>query len=132
MLAQLSRYLGVQVVAYGIDMGVFLLLTALLSTGPLWANVAAKIAAGAFAFVAHRRVTFRTHGQTGSMTELLKYSLLLAANVPASSGLLWLLLPVLQPPALAKLVADVGCVALTFLLSRYVVFRRADKPHAAP
>ena len=131
MLRQFSRYLGVQVVAYGIDMGVFLLLTGLLATGPLWANVAAKIAAGAFAFVAHRRITFQTHGQPGSMAELLKYSLLLAANVPASSGLLWLLLPYLHPPALAKLAADVGCVALTFLLSRYVVFRRVEKPHAS-
>jgi putative flippase GtrA len=126
MLRQFSRYLAVQVFAYGIDMGTFVLLTQALSVGPLWANVVAKIAAGAFAFVVHRRVTFQTHGQPGTMGQLGKYALLLAANVPLSSGVLWLLLPLLHPPVLAKFVADAGCVLLTFLLSRYLVFKPAS------
>jgi len=119
-----SRYVGVQLLAYVIDMGSFLLGVA-LGLGPVWANVPAKLLAGAFAFVAHRRVTFRVHGQAGAGSQLLRYGLLLALNVPLSSGLLALLLPWIGPPALAKLVADVICVALTFVASRYLVFRAA-------
>lgn len=123
MIRTFGRYLGVQVIAYGIDMGGFLLLNALL--GPLSANVLSKITAGIFAFVAHRRVTFKVHGHSDGRTQLLKYALLLALNIPVSSGLLALLLPWLAPPnALAKLVSDAACIGLTFVLSRYLVFTR--------
>ena len=123
MMRTFSRYVGVQVIAYGIDMGGFLLLNTLL--GPLSANVLSKIVAGIFAFVAHRRVTFRVHGLSDGRTQLLKYALLLALNIPVSSGLLALLLPWLAPPdALAKLVSDIACVGLTFILSRHLVFTR--------
>jgi len=120
MIRTFSRYLGVQVVAYGIDMGGFLLLSIVL--GPLTANVLSKIAAGIFAFIAHRRITFKVHGRGDGRKQLLKYALLLGLNIPLSSGLLALLLPWIAPAALAKLAGDVACVGLTFVLSRYVVF----------
>lgn len=120
MIGMFSRYLGVQVVAYVIDMGGFLLMNALL--GPLAANVVSKIAAGIFAFIAHRRVTFKVHGHGSQHAQLLKYAFLLALNIPLSSSLLALLLPWIAPNALAKLVSDVACVGLTFAVSRYLVF----------
>lgn len=120
MIRMFGRYLGVQIVAYCIDMGGFLLLDHL--TGPLAANALSKIAAGIFAFIAHRRVTFKVHGVSDGRKQLIKYVLLLALNIPLSSGLLALLLPWLAPVALAKFVSDVGCVGVTFLLSRYLVF----------
>lgn len=122
MLGQFSRYIGVQLVAYAIDMGVFLALANGAGLPPLTANVGAKLAAGAFAFVVHRRVTFRTHGQGGTFAQLGKYALLLAANVPLSSLLLWALLPWVASAVLAKFLADAACVLLTFGLSRHVVF----------
>lgn len=122
MIRTLSRYIGVQLVAYGIDMGGFLLLDMFLE--PLPSNVLSKIAAGIFAFIAHRRITFKVHGHSDSRFQLLKYALLLALNIPVSSGLLVLLLPWITPAALAKLVSDVACVGFTFALSRYLVFTR--------
>jgi putative flippase GtrA len=122
MIRVFSRYLGVQVVAYGIDMGGFLLLS--IVWPPLPANVASKIAAGIFAFIAHRRITFKVHGDGDGHKQLLKYALLLGLNIPLSSGLLAVLLHWISPAALAKLISDVACVGLTFLLSRHFVFTR--------
>lgn len=122
MIRVFSRYVGVQVLAYGIDMGGFLLLV-WLGLGPVWANVPAKIAAGAFAFLAHRHLTFAVHGRGGAGGQALRYALLLALNVPLASAVLALLLPWIAPPAAAKFVADVICVLLTFLASRHFVFR---------
>lgn len=122
MLAIFSRYLAVQIAAYGIDMGSFLLATGAFGWSALSSNVVAKLLAGAFAFVAHRRITFRVHGKGGGRAQLFKYATLLALNVPLSSGALALLLPWFELEALAKFVADVLCVGITFFLSRHVVF----------
>jgi putative flippase GtrA len=129
MLRQFTRYVGVQLVAYAIDMGVFLALG--LALTPLWANVGGKLAAGGFAFVVHRRLTFAGHVHGPPGPQLLRYALLLAANVPLSSLLLWLLMPLVQPVVLAKIGADVASVALTFVLSRQLVFRAA-RPSGDP
>jgi putative flippase GtrA len=123
VIAVFSRYVAVQIVAYGIDMGVFLLLASGLALHPLAANVVAKLLAGAFAFVVHRRLTFAVHGKGGGRAQLVKYAALLALNIPAASVVLALLLPWVQPAAAAKFLADVLCVAVTFLASRYLVFR---------
>lgn len=118
-----ARYLAVQVAAYAIDFGVFLLLLG-AGTGPIAANVAAKLGAGAFAFVLHRAFTFRVAGRSGVAGEALRYALLLALNVPLTSGLLALLLLVLPHAPAAKLLADVVGVGVTFLLTRHAVFGR--------
>lgn len=122
MIRILSRYVGVQLLAYVIDMSVFLLGTGVAGLAPLPANVVAKLAAGTFAFIAHRRITFRVHGQRGTAGQAWKYVALLLLNIPMTSAVLALLLPVLAPPALAKFVSDVACMAVTFVLSRYLVF----------
>lgn len=123
MLRAFSRYLLVQVLAYGIDMGGFVLLTWGAGVSPVIANIAGKLAAGAFAFLAHRRFTFGVHLEGGGRAQLLKYSLLLVANIPLSSALLAWLLHWIDSPVAAKFVSDAICVALTFGLSRTLVFR---------
>lgn len=122
MLRVFSRYVLVQVAAYGIDLGGFLFLTGWASIAPLSANVMSKLAAGAFAFIAHRRFTFSAAGKRDGFRQLLKFGLLLALNIPVSSALLLFLMPWITPPALAKFVADVACVGLSFLASRHLVF----------
>lgn len=122
MIRVFGRYIGVQIAAYGIDIGGFVLLHLLI--GPLAANVVAKTFACTFAFVAHRRVTFKAHGHGDGHIQLMKYALLLGLNIPVSSGLLALLLPKLHPAVLAKFASDVMCVGVSFLLSRYFVFTR--------
>lgn len=122
MIGMFSRYLGVQIIAYGVDVGCFLLLCILIN--PVPANVLSKVAAGSFAFFAHRRVTFKVHGHSDGRSQLLKYAALLTLNIPVSSGLLALFLPRLPFAVLAKVVSDTICVGMTFVLSRYVVFTR--------
>lgn len=120
MIAVFGRYLCIQIIAYGIDIGCFLLLCLLID--PVPANIVSKVAAGGFAFVAHRRVTFKVHGYGNGRGQLLKYAALLALNIPVSSGLLALFLTWLPVAVLAKVVSDTICVGMTFVLSRYVVF----------
>ncbi len=118
------RYLAVQLVAYAVDLGVFVLLFEGGFAAPIPANVAAKIAAGALAFAAHRYYTFRIEGSQRVGREALKYGALLALNVPVASGLLAALMQVIASPTAAKIVADVACVFVTFLLTRHGVFGR--------
>lgn len=129
MIKAFGRYVGVQLVAYVVDMGGFLL--ASLVVGPIAANVVAKIAAGVFAFFAHRYFTFGAHKYGDGRVQMLKYSLLLLINVPVASLVLSVLLPRISPPVLAKFVSDVICVGGTFLASRFFAFapsRQAGKP----
>lgn len=127
MVRTFMRYLVVQVLAYGVDMGTFLLASTVFAWRPVAANVLAKILAGAFAFLAHRRITFETHGDGAARSQLLRYVALLALNVPLASGILALLLPLIGSPVVAKVVADCICVGITFLLSRSLVFTAPGK-----
>jgi putative flippase GtrA len=121
-----ARYVAVQLAAYALDMGTFLVLLHGGVAGPVPANVAAKIAAGGFAFFAHRAFTFRLGG-TARAGEAARYAILLALNVPLASVLLAALLQVVPHPVAAKFLSDVVCVGLTFLLTRHAVFGRADR-----
>lgn len=122
MLRVFSRYFAVQLVAYVVDFGSFLLLSYSFGVNAMYANVAGKIAAGAFAFVAHRRVTFGADGHGNARSQLLRYMLVLGINVPVSSAVLALLLRLTVYPAPAKLLADAICIGATFLLSKHLVF----------
>lgn len=116
------RYTTIQLLAYGIDMGLFLIVLQSGLTGPINANVLAKLAAGIFAFVAHRSFTFRVSENTAIRQQAIRYFLLLALNVPVASATLALLLVWIAEPVAAKFIADIVCVALTYGLSKYFIF----------
>ena len=116
------RYVAVQLVAYAIDLGVFVLLFHGAIAGPITANVLAKIAAGTLAFYAHRGYTFRITGTGRIRREAVKYASLLALNVPLASALLALLMLVVPSATVSKIAADVICVGLTFMLTKHGVF----------
>ena len=79
------RYGAIQVMAYALDMGAFLLLIALVDDHPILANIAGKGVAGVFAFFLHRHFTFQsTHGS--SKAQALRYFSLLAINIPVASA----------------------------------------------
>lgn len=122
------RYVAVQIAAYAIDLGVFVLLFHGAVAGPITANVIAKIAAGAFAFCLHRAFTFRVAGAERIRGEALKYALLLALNIPLASGLLALLMLAMPSATVSKIVADVICVGLTFLVTKHGVFGAGTVP----
>ena len=116
------RYILIQIVAYGIDVGVFLIIFKFEVLGPVAANFAGKLVAGAFAFVAHRGFTFQAVRGTSGWRQATRYLALLALNVALASFALMACLPWIEPPALAKLAADLFCVLLTYWLSRRFVF----------
>lgn len=122
MTPTFARYVGVQVAAYAVDMGGF---AVLLATGmqPLAANVIGKVLAGVVAFVLHRRFTFEGARHGSFSSQLWRYALVLMANIPASSAVLAVLLHVIPVPVPAKFVTDVLILAVTYWLSKSVIFR---------
>lgn len=117
-----ARYVAIQLFAYLIDMGGFLLLIHSSWSGPFVANVAGKTAAGLFAFVAHRHFTFQGAHKSGRKAQAVKYFVLLALNMPLSTAVLAVLLMIIEHAALAKGIADGICVLLTYWLSKTFIF----------
>jgi putative flippase GtrA len=116
------RYVAIQLIAYGIDMGVFLVVLYSGISGALMANVIGKIAAGIFAFLSHQRFTFRVADDGRDLKQAVRYSFLLGLNVPISSAILSVMLLLINLPAAAKFISDVICVWLSFWLSKKWVF----------
>lgn len=127
-----ARYVAVQLAAYAVDMGVFLLLFHGALARAVAANLAAKVAAGAFAFVAHRAFTFGVRGRDRIHGQALRYALLLALNVPLATAMLVVVSWLVPDLVLAKVIADVACVGLTFLLVRHGVFGEPRAGSEAP
>jgi putative flippase GtrA len=125
MLRQFGRYIAVQLAAYVLDMGSFLIFLGEFPDHPVWANVGGKLVAGTFAFFAHRKITFALSAKSAP-AEMLKYTLLLLANIPMTSAVLVLLLKFTDNVTTAKFLADVSCVGITFLLAKRLVFTRQD------
>lgn len=121
------RYIAIQLLAYGIDMGLFLTVLKSGLSGPIMANVLAKLAAGIFAFIVHRNFTFRVAESSAIRHQAIRYFVLLALNIPAASAILALLLVWIAEPVAAKFVADIICVALTYALSKHFIFTGQQK-----
>lgn len=117
-----ARYVGVQVVTYGVDMGLFLLLFALAGWGAVAANVVAKVCAGISAYLAHRYFTFAAARDGKHLRQAALYAALWALNVPLATGLLALFLMLDVPAVAAKFVADVFCVGLNYWVSGKFIF----------
>ncbi len=126
------RYVVIQLLAYAIDMGGFLLMLHAGLLAPVAANAVGKIAAGLFAFVAHRHFTFRAGAGADRMRQAVRYFALLALNVPLSSGVLAAVLIWIHQPAAAKVVADALCVLITYWLSKTFIFIRKDQDDMSP
>lgn len=116
------RYVAVQLAAYAIDMGVFFALFAPGLATPAIANLVGKVAAGLFAFFAHRHYTFQVRIPHGRAIAAIKYFTLLAFNAPISSLILMGILTFVANVVLAKVLSDVVSVGLTFALTRWLVF----------
>lgn len=123
---QFVRYLLVQVLAYGLDMGGFVLLFGHFGVEPLIANIVGKILAGVFAFVVHRHFTFEVAEQGTSRQQGVRYFVLLGLNIPLSALVLDVVLRVIPIVVAAKFVADVISVIFTYWLSKRVVFVGGD------
>lgn len=122
------KYVGVQLVAYGVDMGSFLLIMLVFPAHPLLANLMGKILAGIFAFLVHRNFTFALRSEEKEHLQAFKYAALLGLNLPLSSAVMAAVMLVVSPAVIAKFIADVICVALTYWLSKTYVFTARRNP----
>jgi len=116
------RYLLIQVFAYGIDMGTFLFLLHFDLAGPIIANIGSKLAAGSFAFVAHRRYTFNVAESGFAGRQAVRYFIVLVTNVPVASAMLVFILIWVPLPVVAKFLSDIVMVALSYVLSKKFIF----------
>lgn len=122
------KYVGVQLVAYGFDVGSFVLLGIFFGIPPLYSNLIGKIIAGAFAYSAHSLFTFDVSLKERSCARAVKYALLLAINAPLSTAVLALVLLGGRDLVGSKFVADAACVVLTYWLSKRFVFLSDPSP----
>ena len=95
------RYVLVQLIAYCIDLGGFLLLLKAEFEGPIICNVFAKVSAGVFSFVLHRSFTFREEKKLAINHQVIRYFLLLALNIPFSSALFAIALLIISESVIA-------------------------------
>ena len=126
MLTAFLRYNLVQIVAYGIDLGTFTVLAGDTKPSLVLANFVSRVAAGCFAFWAHKHFTFKRSQSQDTKRELGHYAILLFATWPVSSTIL-VLLNSFMPAVAAKIIGDAICVGLSFLATRYVVFSHVPR-----
>ena len=118
-LLTFTRYGLVQVLAYGVDMGSFLLLARLL---PLFdAGALSRGIAGLLAFFCHKLFTFRQKDSGTTRREAVRYFVLLIVMMPLAAGLLVLFSNSMDKVP-AKILADALCIVISFLLTRTFVF----------
>nr|BFD44631.1 hypothetical protein FFPRI1PSEUD_61300 [Pseudomonas sp. FFPRI_1] len=122
------RYLLVQVLAYGLDMGGFVLLFTHFGLDPLLANMVSKILAGVFAFIAHRSFTFGMAEAGGTLQQAVRYFAVLALNIPLSALVLSAMLWLIPMTIVAKFIADIICVFFNYFLSKRFIFQGCDTP----
>jgi putative flippase GtrA len=119
---QFIRYLLVQVIAYGIDMGGFIFLSINFEFNPLFANSISKIFAGLFAFFSHSKFTFEVSNEASYKKQFFRYFSLLALNLPISAFILSIVLLVVPNAVAAKFIADLIVILFTYWLSKSYVF----------
>jgi putative flippase GtrA len=121
----------VQILAFALELAVFAIVLYFTETMIVTSNLLGKIAAGGFAFVAHRIFTFRGEKKWSVSAQAGLYALSLLANAGISSCALVALVFFGLGPFTAKIVADVGLIALTFTLTRQFIFSRKQSVGAS-
>ena len=96
---------------------------------PIVANVFGKIAAGCFAFIAHRNFTFQSNDAWSRDRQAFRYFFLLALNVPISSGILSLFLIPVGAAGIAKVLSDSVCILISYLVSKKFIFTQFPHPN---
>jgi len=116
------RYIIIQLFAYALDMGSFLLMFGVLALNPIVANVIGKLAGGIFAFIAHRNITFKSNHKKDKSMQARRFFMLFMFNIPLSSVALIALLSCVPYTVLAKFMADVSCVFFNYWMNKTFVF----------
>jgi putative flippase GtrA len=116
------RYLFVQVLAYVVDMCIFLIFLNWVASGPICANIFSKISAGFFAFMVQRKFTFKVASNELIQRQAFRYFTVLIINIPIASAILFLILLLISDKVIAKISADIVGVGISYLFSKYFIF----------
>ncbi|MGF6223499.1 GtrA family protein [Pseudomonas sp. YL-218 TE3947] len=126
-----AKYMGVQALAYALDMSSFLVFSYLFDGHLIMANICSKLISAIFGFFLHRHFTFQSAENSGRK-QAFSYFSLVAINIPVNSGLFGLTLSIIAPPALAKFIADVACLAINYWISKVAIFHKKPTPDTTP
>lgn len=113
--------------AYVVDFSFYFIFFASLGLSPLLANAGSKIFAGVVAFTLHRKFTFRTHAGKGFFSESVGYIFALIANIPISSGILYLCFGFVGDPFGAKIMSDILVLGITYVFLSKLVFKMSNR-----
>ena len=118
------RYVTIQLLAYVLNMGGFLLILKVDIFGPVIANIIGLSASGIFAFIAHRNFTFRFNEPEDKNRQAIRYFVGLVLYIPFSTGVLSSLLIWIKEPRILKFLVDVIGVVLSYLISKKLIFTK--------
>ena len=119
---QLSKYSGAAAGSTVCDYAVFSVLL-FFSIGPLYAQMAARIAGGVVSFVINKYWSFGAQGIDGLKTEGRRFLVLYIFSYSLSVFILYLLAEQVGiSPYSAKVLADLTCFIFNFLVMRIYVF----------
>ncbi len=119
-LRQFLRYNLVQILCYLIEMAIFLILFE-MKKQLFFANFYSKIISAIMSFFAHKYFSFEKNRNHNLTSEMLRYGALVAVNLVFNS-LFLLFLSQFIIEWLAKIISDICCVFINFILVRKIVF----------
>ena len=119
------RYVLVQVAAYLVEFSTFLFAKE-VGASLVISNCLAKAFAAIFAFFLHKNFTFQRKEKEEMLGEIFRYTAMLFVNMALGSMIL-LVLSQFVEDWLAKILSDIFCVGISFLLVRHVVFKDSRK-----
>lgn len=119
----MGRYLLVGLCVYAIEYLVYLGLVFNEWLSPLFANAVAKVIAGLVGYFMHRLYTFGKPFYDGLATDFWRYAAILLINIPLFGGIFYLVSLLVTNILWIKVIADILCIAIAYLQTRFIVFR---------
>lgn len=123
VIAVLSRYALSSLAVTAVDVSAFVLLLPHMPGSVIRANIAARAVAVAAHFILSREYVFRAKGKFRA-SEVLRYALIVVANLVMTTWLLLLFQSWGASPISAKILAQLTGFAFTFIVLDRFVFRR--------
>lgn len=116
------RYVIVQGSAFAIDFSIFFILNTFTLTTPIMSNLLAKVVAGCFGFYFQRGYVFQASQSSLIAFQAVRFISILVMNNLLQIIVMAILNIFLASPVLAKIVADVSCILLSYFAARYFIF----------
>lgn len=118
------KYLTMTAFAYGIDLSIYTACFFYMPfLHPVLASIIGKIISSIFSLFAHRFFTFKKSANQSSLTQQAwRYGALVAINTPINALVFILVLGMIKNPFATKIMTDIACLSLSYLLSKYKIF----------